>query len=211
MPNKFGQPVLPVDRSFASLAKPEVPDRGLGKMQNFVRDVGLSANEAVRFSSPPVRQKTDQAIRKRQFELQTIWDFEGDYRDVIDVALDISSISDWCGDIFMRVETLGEFDGNPGQRVWAYTKGFMPHSFVFKGIITRLVPDNLLEIDISGDFEGTATIEVCPLPEGTRVIFTWRIDIRHRWVGWLSRLLPAIFRWNHRYAVQNHVRRCKGN
>ena len=81
-------------------------------------------------------------------------------------------------------------------------RGVMPHSFVFQGIVTRLVPDNLIEIDISGDFEGTAVIEVRPLARRTRVIFTWRIDIRHRLIGRLSRLLPAVFLWNHRWAVR---------
>ncbi len=144
--------------------------------------------------------------RRPQFALQSIWDFEFDAADVIDVAFDIDRISDWCGNIVMKIETIEDRDGDVGHHVWAHTKGWLPHSFIFSGTVTRLEPERLMDIAIHGDFNGTAGIAVEQIDCGTRVTFSWRIDCKHRLIEPVSRIVPPLFVWNHRWAMRRAFR-----
>ena len=165
-----------------------------------MQEVGITGDvEPIGMSLPAGRRRRQPAA---QFELTSIWDFEFESADVIAVAFDIGSIPDWCGNVIMNIETVDDRDGDVGHRAWAHTKGWLPHSFVFSGTVTRRVPDRLMEIEISGDFSGLAGIEVMTIDGGTRVMFTWKIDCRHRLIAPIARMAPQLFVWNHRWAMR---------
>lgn len=144
----------------------------------------------------------------RQFNLKTIWDFDANQQEVLEVALDISNISSWCGGIFMAMQTLEGPDRTSavGQKVWAHTKGFLPHSFVFSGVVTDYEPNSAMRVVISGDFEGTAHIRIVPSNGPTRAIFVWNVDCKHQFIRSISRALPSLFIWNHSWAVTRACR-----
>lgn len=146
---------------------------------------------------------TSSPVTSRQFNLRTMWDFRAAKDEVCDVAFDIDAISSWCGRIFLQMQTVAAPNGQGiGQHVQASTKGLMPHSFAFSGMTSEYVEGRLLRVEISGDFEGTAVLEVASCGDQTRATFNWSVDCRHALIGPLSRLAPQLLIWNHRWAVR---------
>lgn len=148
------------------------------------------------------RSSTDRLPRRRQFCLQTVWDYACDRDELVAVAMDIGQIPCWCGSVFMDMQIITDRQGHVGHRVWTNTKGFLPHSFIFAGEVTRFEPGRVMDIAITGDFVGTARIEVVPRKDRTRLIFSWDVDCRHKLIGWLAGLFPGLFVLNHRWAME---------
>ena len=82
-----------------------------------------------------------------------------------------------------------------------YAKGFLPHAFVVSSHVTDLVPHKSMRVEVAGDLEGHAQLEVFPEGDELSVKIEWEIDCRHVIIGPLTRLVPFVFRWNHRFTL----------
>lgn len=139
----------------------------------------------------------------RQFNLRSAWDFDARIDEVAAIAFDTDRAPLWCGDVLMAFRTLAAPNGfGVGHQVAAHTKGFLPHTFSFLGVTRRYDPDRLLEVEISGDFNGTAAIMLEETGAGTRITFDWSVDCRHRLIRPLTLIAPGWFAWNHRWAMR---------
>ncbi|MEZ5811908.1 MAG: hypothetical protein R3D45_10895 [Rhizobiaceae bacterium] len=139
----------------------------------------------------------------RQFNLRSIWEFEAGIDEVAAIAFDTDTASLWCGDVLMELRTVAAPNGfGVGHHVAAHTKGFLPHSFAFSGVTRRYEPARLMVIDITGDFEGTATITLDSTGTRTLATFEWSVDCRHRLIRPLTLIAPNWFAWNHRWAMR---------
>ncbi len=55
---------------------------------------------------------------------------------------------------------------------------------------------------IDGDFVGEGIWTLTPVPNGTRAVLEWRVEVRKPFVRHLTPLLRPLFAWNHRWAMQ---------
>lgn len=144
----------------------------------------------------------DKGGRQRTFSIRTEWNLNGRPEELTAIVLDPEQLSHWCRTVFMGCDVVERGDGRGlGMATRVYSKGLLPHSFVFDARVTRIVPHRFLHIDVSGDFEGFGELEVFASGDDMRVAIHWYADCRHPFIGPLSRLLPAVFEFNHRWAL----------
>lgn len=146
---------------------------------------------------------TAEYVRLRTFDIRTTWYLVGEPEELTEIVLDPGQLAHWCRTVFMDCEVLAPGDGRGlGMRTKVYTKGWLPHSFVFSTHVSRIVPHRYMKIDCEGDFEGFGELEVIPENTRMRVEIRWTSDCHHRFIGPLSRLLPWVFELNHRWAMR---------
>jgi len=138
------------------------------------------------------------------FDIATDWRLETTPEELTAIVLDPQLIHLWCPSVFMEAELLerGRPDGL-GMSIRLYTKGLLPHSFVFTAEIVDLVPHRSMTIAVRGDFEGAGFLKVEPAESGFCVAgLHWRTDIRHPYIKYVKRILRPVFKWNHKWAMR---------
>ena len=121
---------------------------------------------------------------------------------------------DWWGDAFLE----GEGDPGPaapGKRARLVTRGRLPYRLRWELVCAEADAPRRLVSHIDGDFVGEGIWTLTPVPDGTRAVLEWHIEVRKPLVRHLVPLLRPLFAWNHRWAMQRgqspiHVRICRG-
>jgi len=83
----------------------------------------------------------------------------------------------------------------------ARARGFLPYRLNFIIEAVELVPDRLVAVKTSGDFDGRWRAELSPLGGGTRVDLTWEVTVERPILRLLTPLLRPAFVWNHRWTT----------
>lgn len=63
------------------------------------------------------------------------------------------------------------------------------------------MPDRLVGVRTSGDFDGRWRAELSPMGGGTRVNLTWEVTVERPILRLLAPLLRPVFAWNHRWTT----------
>jgi hypothetical protein len=139
---------------------------------------------------------------RRTFMLESQRRLRATPEELTAIILDPEQLSHWGRAVFMVCEVVDRGDPRGlGMQTRCYAKGFLPHAFVVSSRITDLVPHKSMRVDVWGDLEGYAQLDVVPEGEELRVKIVWRIDCRHAVIGPVTRVAPFIFRWNHRFTL----------
>ena len=140
--------------------------------------------------------------RQRTFRMQSERRLRASPEELTAIILDPDQLSHWGGAVFMECEILERGDPRGlGMSTRSYAKGLLPHAFVVWSRISYLVPHRFMRVDVSGDLEGYAELEVFPEGDELRVKILWQIDCCHPIIGPITRVLPFIFRANHHFTL----------
>jgi hypothetical protein len=141
-------------------------------------------------------------IPGRTFMLQSERRLKATPEELTAIILDPEQLSYWGRAVFMECEVLDRGDRHGlGMATRSYAKGLLPHAFIVSARISALIPHKSMRVDVWGDLEGFAELEVLQESEELRVKIVWQIDCRHRIIGPITRLAPFIFKWNHRFTL----------
>ena len=108
----------------------------------------------------------------------------------------------WWRGVYLEAEKL-DADDEPrvGGRVRAKARGFLPYRLNFIIEATELVPDKLVAVKTSGDFDGAWKAVLSPEGEATRVDLTWQVRVERPILRFLAPVLRPAFAWNHRWTT----------
>ena len=107
----------------------------------------------------------------------------------------------WWGDAFLE----GEGDPGPaapGKRARLVTRGRLPYRRQWELVCVEAEVPRRLVSRIDGDFVGKGIWTLTSVPDGTRAVLEWQVEVRKPLVRHLTLLLRPLFAWNHRWAMQ---------
>jgi hypothetical protein len=85
--------------------------------------------------------------------------------------------------------------------VTGLNRGFLPYRLNFIIEAVELIPDRLLVVKTTGNFDGRWRAELSPLANGTRADLTWEVTVERPILRLLAPLLRPAFAWNHRWTT----------
>ena len=109
------------------------------------------------------------------FRFDESWSLpEASPHEVWDVLARGELLPQWWRGVYLEAEKLdpGE-EPRVGARVRAKARGFLPYRLNFIIEAVELVPDRLVAVRTSGDFDGRWRAELSPMWGGTRANLTW--------------------------------------
>ena len=137
------------------------------------------------------------------FRFDESWSLPGaSPHEVWDVLARGELLPQWWRGVYLEAERLDPgTEPRVGARVKARARGFLPYRLNFIIEAVELVPDRLVAVKTSGDFDGRWRAELWPLGGGTRVDLTWEVTVERPILRLLAPLLRPAFVWNHRWTT----------
>lgn len=122
--------------------------------------------------------------------------------EVWDVLARGELLPQWWRGVYLEAERLDPGDEpRVGARIRARARGFLPYRLNFIIEAVELVPDRLVVVKTTGDFDGRWRAELSPLANGTRADLTWEVTVERPILRLLAPLLRPAFAWNHRWTT----------
>lgn len=107
-----------------------------------------------------------------------------------------------------------DMDGVAGLREGAQARcvvrGPLPYSLRFTVAVRRIVPERLVETDVSGDLEGPARLELEPAAHGTSARLVWSVRVVDPALRATARVARPVMEWGHDWVVNRGVRAFRG-
>lgn len=132
-----------------------------------------------------------------RFTYVTEWRLDAPIDKVWDALADVENWPAWWPHV-RSVRTLhaGAAGGLASVRRLRWSSR-LPYGFVLDVETTALRPPTLLVGRATGDMAGTGTWELACAGAGTRVRYTWTLDLHTRWMRLAAPFMAPVFRWNH--------------
>jgi hypothetical protein len=102
----------------------------------------------------------------------------------------------WWPSVYLAVREVAP------NRVRLHTTGWLPYTLRWEALRTEALRSNLLEIRVSGDFEGRGIWSIIEDGEFTDITFDWRVTVRKPLLCYLSLALRPALEANHRWAME---------
>ena len=131
------------------------------------------------------------------YEFLTTWCIDAPLERVYEVIDDSAAWPEWWKGV-TAVEVLepgGE--GGLGQLARYSWRSSLPYTLQFDSRVTRIEPPHLIEGQATGELEGVGVWRLFASPEGTAVLYSWRVRTTQRWMNLWGPLARPAFRWNH--------------
>ncbi|MEZ5239736.1 MAG: hypothetical protein R2716_12590 [Microthrixaceae bacterium] len=114
---------------------------------------------------------------------------------------------------------LREFDGaplQPGERADAVIDPPLPYSLSVRITLVDVVPERTIEAAVTGDLDGSATLELHDGPAHSAdtccdARLVWHLSLRHRLVGPTAWMLRPVLEWGHRWVINTGMRQFRTN
>ena len=133
----------------------------------------------------------------RRFVYVTQWHLDAPVEHVWDALVDVESWPQWWPHVH-EVQTLhrGASDdlGSVRRLRWGSR---LPYGFTLVVATTEVHQPARLAGRASGDMAGTGLWELEPDGSGTRVRYTWELELHTRWMRLCAPFMAPVFRWNH--------------
>jgi hypothetical protein len=133
------------------------------------------------------------------FRFDEVWEIPGATpAEVYDVLARGELLPLWWKGVYLKAELLepGRVP-HVGAKLRAKARGFLPYKLSFILEVTELVPDRLVAVKVTGDFDGRWRAALSPIKSGTHVDLTWITTLTRPWMKTLSPLLRPVFAKNH--------------
>jgi uncharacterized protein YndB with AHSA1/START domain len=133
------------------------------------------------------------------------WFVAAPVEDVYDVIGEPLEYPVWWGDVFPE---MGGDPGPPraGRRTTIVARGFLPYKLRFASEVVAAERPRLIEMTLSGDFEGGGTWQFEPAEGGTNATLDWRPIVQKPLVRSLTPVLRPLFRANHTWTMKRGER-----
>ena len=131
----------------------------------------------------------------------TLWRIPESIDRAYRVLIDIEDYPRWWPEVYLRVEPLTPLRKTVGDKVRLLTLGKLPYKIRWQSEIVQANPPHGFIIRATGDFDGRGIWSL--KQQGSEVVLTfdWRLRAQKRLIRNLSWLFKALFRWNHRWAM----------
>ena len=131
------------------------------------------------------------------YEFLTTWCIDAPLERVYEVIDDSAAWPEWWKGV-TAVEVLepGGEDGL-GQLARYSWRSSLPYTLQFDSRVTRIEPPHLIEGQATGELEGVGVWRLFASPEGTAVLYSWRVRTTQRWMNLWGPMARPAFRWNH--------------
>ena len=133
----------------------------------------------------------------RRFEYVTEWRLDAPPEQVWDALVDVETWPQWWPQV-REVRTLHQgatSDLGSVRRIrWGSR---LPYGFTLDVETVEISPHARLRGRATGDMAGTGTWELACAGAGTRVRYTWTLELNTRWMRLAAPFMAPVFRWNH--------------
>jgi uncharacterized protein YndB with AHSA1/START domain len=132
-----------------------------------------------------------------EYAFLTVWSLAAPIDDVWEVIADAAGYPAWFPYV---LESRGIQPGDEAG-IGAVTRSrwrtALPYGFVFDSRTTRVEKPALLELEASGDLEGTGRWELSEDAGVTTVRYFWTVRVTKAWMNLVAPLARPAFGWNH--------------
>ena len=133
----------------------------------------------------------------RRFVYVTEWRLDAPIELVWDALVDVEAWPQWWPHV-RTVRTLHRGAANDLGTVRRLRWGSrLPYGFTLDVETTELRTPARLSGRATGDMAGTGTWELERAGGGTRVRYTWELQLHTRWMRLCAPFMAPVFRWNH--------------
>jgi carbon monoxide dehydrogenase subunit G len=141
--------------------------------------------------------------RPQAYEYVTEWHLEAPLETVWDALTDVESWPRWWPHVrsVHRVRR-GEASGVGDVRRLRWGSR-LPYGFTLETSTVAIEHHSRIAGRTSGDLEGTGLWELERDGAGTRVRYTWRLELRSLWMRLVAPLMAPVFRWNHHAVMRD--------
>ena len=132
-----------------------------------------------------------------RYEFLTTWYVDAPIEPVFAVLSDSAAFPEWWKGV-TAVEVLepGDADG-VGELARYSWRSVLPYTLRFDSRVTRVEPPHLIEGHATGELEGVGVWRLFAGPDGTAVLYSWRVRTTKAWMNISGPLARPAFRWNH--------------
>jgi uncharacterized protein YndB with AHSA1/START domain len=134
-----------------------------------------------------------------RYAFLTTWCLDAPIDAVFDMLHDSGGYPRWWKGV-LRVEPVspGEADADGVGEVVHFTwRSVLPYSLGFDLRSTRVQRPYLIEAHATGELEGVGVWHLYTGPNGTAVVYSWRVRTTRLWMNLLGPLARPAFAWNH--------------
>ena len=131
------------------------------------------------------------------FELVSDWRIAAPIEQVWQALHDAESWPQWWP--YVRAVTplrTGDASGLGAMRRFSWGSR-LPYGLAFDVEVVELQRPQRMRGRASGELEGEGLWELQPDGNGTRVRYTWRVELTRPWMRFMAPLMAPVFRWNH--------------
>lgn len=132
-----------------------------------------------------------------RYEFLTSWCVDAPIERVFAVLHDTAAYPHWWNGV-TAVDVLepGDADG-VGEVARLSWRSVLPYTLTFQSRVTRVEAPYLIAGEATGELEGVGVWRLFTAPEGTAVLYSWKVDTTKAWMNVWGPLPRPAFRWNH--------------
>lgn len=93
----------------------------------------------------------------------------------------------------------------PGVEAECTVRGPLPYALRFVVRVLDVVPESLVETEVTGDIEGPARLELEPTEDGTSARLSWAVRVVDPALRATSRVARPLMEWGHDWVVGRGV------
>lgn len=82
----------------------------------------------------------------------------------------------------------------------------LPYSLTFEVAVLEVVPERLVDTQVSGDLEGPARLDLNAHPEGSEARLSWELELRDPLLRTAAVVARPVMEWGHSWVVDTGVR-----
>jgi len=131
------------------------------------------------------------------YEFLTTWCVTAPIESVFEVLHDEAAYPQWWKGVqsVQMLEPGGDLGiGRLSRYSW---RSVLPYTLTFDARVSRVERPYLMEGRARGELEGVGVWRLYQAPEGTAVVYSWKVRTTKPWMNALGPLPRPAFRWNH--------------
>jgi uncharacterized protein YndB with AHSA1/START domain len=137
-----------------------------------------------------------------EFCLTTEWHLDANSEAIWKEITDTAEWPSWWRYVQDVRQIEGTPDGGAGSVYLVDWTSRLPYKIKLAVKVLEAHKPQMIRVEATGDLEGSGTWQLIPALRGTRVRYTWRVDLRKNWMRTFSFALAPMFRWNHDAVMQ---------
>ncbi|HTX39847.1 MAG TPA: SRPBCC family protein [Bryobacteraceae bacterium] len=131
------------------------------------------------------------------FHFVSVWRIESPIDPVWDAIYRFEDWPKWWRGV-EQTDVVDRGDANRiGFRTREVWKSKLPYTLRFETTVSRMEPKKLIEVQSSGELDGTGLMRFAPVDGGTLFQVDWTVRTTKLWMTLLTPILRPAYAWNH--------------